>query len=479
MSVAFPNGQQPEIPSIIASFADGHPTTDQPNNGSFAGGAAFSFEQHNPTQLFGHKVDTQNQMQTQSSNHLMVEGNQTGFTSDYDMDIGNDDSNAHRDEDFDIDLDIGDGKYDDGDIDLELAATPMGIVEDDLQMEGVPAATEDDVMFDDTNTDVHNEDMVLGDGPSAQQQQQQQQQQAAIQQAAPSIFSVQETPAQPSLFDELVKEAEERRRSDAFVFQPPQPVQPEPSIPEPVVEELPQQEEPAKEPTPPAQSEAKSPTPRAQSPQTQQQGEKATTPPVVEVTSPKREQTPPSSEAVRISQAETVPVENTPEVRQGEWGNFNAVEYGQPAAPAPVAAEPAYYAAQEIPTSPFQPSEHGDTPQPSAHEYAPEPTHEETSQPTVQEHTESDYQPHDPSEHPIVIVYRDTEFSLFPPTNTGYKLPETFFLPNRSDLEVPLSKLVGNLRDVLGEEFSNNDELIINFTSLGLEFEEVCLSSVT
>ncbi|KAK6353053.1 hypothetical protein TWF696_005044 [Orbilia brochopaga] len=212
---------------------------------------------------------------------------------------------------------------------------------------------------------------------------------------------------------------------------------------------------------------------------------------------PLKHQTPPSSlDAVRISQADTVALENpTPEVNQREWFLTENAEGHAPAAASPT--PPPYQGNQEIPTSPLQ-DVSGDSPQPSVH-----PEHDAQSprssppsdQPTPQaaspqQHEEhEEHSPHHEGaetgeehhgatdedallNHPVVVVYRGAEFSLFPVFSESAKVPETCFLPDRTLIGSPLSKLVASLRDVLGEEFTATEEIILNFTSLGVEFEE-------
>ncbi|KAF3929618.1 hypothetical protein ABW19_dt0210444 [Dactylella cylindrospora] len=515
MSLAFPNGQQQQVPSIIASFADGHPSTNQDpmatNADSFSGGAAFSFDHHNQTPLFGVKTDTQNQMQTQSANHLMVDKNQIAFIDDYAMDTAKD-TYAPRDEDFDIDLDVVDERNADGDIDLELA-TPLDMIEDDLQMGGVGAAEPvDDEMFDDPTAEIHNEEMLDDDltlqsteqpGAPIQQQPQpglQQPERLALQ---PSLFSVdnglghytQGSPIQlnplPELvkrvespFEELAKRVEERRKSlteQGFIF-PPEPVQPEPSISQPQIEEaqpnqagpLAEAAEPAeltehvaKASTPPQVPSPQVPSPEVPSP-TPDQTEKPLSPKM----EPVKQQTPPgSNEAVRISQADTVTLENpTPEVNQREWNTFTPTDFGGRAAPLEIPPEPTYH--PEIPTSPFQPSEHESHSPASVFQPGDQSLHEPDVQ-HIEEAGKDDHRNQDAlRNHPVIILYRDLEFSLFPVSSEGPKLADTSFLPDRSVVDLPLSKLVASLRDVLGDQFSTSEEIVLTIGSLGFEFEE-------
>ncbi|EPS40556.1 hypothetical protein H072_5585 [Dactylellina haptotyla CBS 200.50] len=544
MSVAFPN------PNPVGQNAAD----------SFSASAAFSFDQHNPTPLFG-QMNTDPQTQMQNQMHItpslsvpMVTVSHGEFSSDHDM------ANAPRDEDFDVDLDI-DQYDDDGDMNLDDLATPMATAEDDFMAEATNVPTpnplfgqtmeqaNDEEMVDDALGQVVNEVMLDADQPelasafnfqalqSVQQGQQQQQQQQQQRQLQPQIHdqpaeqpqsqpTAASQPAEPTtnasdnaaplvspVSPTPFQEYPEAEGQSAAVEQPVDTVQPEdasahgPAQAETATSQLQQAtEEPhttasptveVVEPSQPSQPPTDTVTPPPKSPT---HLESSGTPQNKNLEVLKHQTPPSSADALRISQADTVPLENpTPEVGQREWylaGMTQPEDQGAPASP----PAPKYTTNHEIPTSPLQepsgeesagPSFHSEleihSPQPSQHsnheshiEQASQPSHageeqayDESAQQSVEEDSHTESSTEDPLlNHPVVIVYRDLEFSLFPVVGEHTKLPETSFLPDRSHIGSPLSKLVASLRDVLGEEFHASEEIVLNFTALGVEFEE-------
>ena len=88
-------------------------------------------------------------------------------------------------------------------------------------------------------------------------------------------------------------------------------------------------------------------------------------------------------------------------------------------------------------------------------------------EPTLQGHTYV---------HPVVIVYQETEISLFPPVDQDEEHSTTYLLQDEQVAGEPIKKLVGACRSVLGESITDHDELMINIDGLGLHFSEVSLS---
>ncbi|KAK6524886.1 hypothetical protein TWF281_011786 [Arthrobotrys megalospora] len=554
MSVAYPNQN-----------------TVGPSSDSFSASAAFSFDQHNQTQVFGAmNTDPQSQMQTQMPGQVpnqslsvpMIQVSQAGFTSDYDM------GTAPRDEDIDIDLDL-DTYDEDEDMGLDDLATPMATALDDPMDEAanIPAssllfgqpgpsgafgryhnpgqASDDDEMVDDALNQVVNEVMTDAEQPevpvpfdfqslvqaqhaqdlrrqqllqnpiqqSIQQQPSKQPLQQIVEQSAEqsqsqtSLPSSQLAPAESSIIpnieapasspvkttptQELPAAVEEQTSNtsstpfgvEAFQSQPP-PSDVQNAEGQPLTEQTletdkaPVAEEPSGPATPPPH-----PSPH---------NDALKTPQPANHNSPQH-QTPQSSvDPLRISQAETVALENpTPDVNQRDWYTLD----GQVASGSPKI--PTYPAHQEIPTSPLHGHAGSGSSRPSfpsepeaQSPHTPHSEHEtereapsQSSQQLEEQSSHEQASAHDESQndsthddplltHPVVVVYRDLEFSLFPISGEKSNLPETSFLPDRSHVGASLNKLVTALRDVLGEEFTASEELVLNFTALGVEFEE-------
>ncbi|KAK4458763.1 hypothetical protein QBC42DRAFT_18950 [Cladorrhinum samala] len=69
----------------------------------------------------------------------------------------------------------------------------------------------------------------------------------------------------------------------------------------------------------------------------------------------------------------------------------------------------------------------------------------------------------------VEVLYNDGSYSLF---GTSDDDPESFFLSGTKHLDKSLAGLLSSLREVLSDEISPTDELVIGFESLGLEFGE-------
>ncbi|KAK3168296.1 hypothetical protein OEA41_004743 [Lepraria neglecta] len=89
-------------------------------------------------------------------------------------------------------------------------------------------------------------------------------------------------------------------------------------------------------------------------------------------------------------------------------------------------------------------------------------------EPTLQGHTYV---------HPVVIVYQDTEISLFPPVDQDEEHSTTYLLQDEQVAGEPINKLLGACRSVLGESITDHDELMINIDGLGLHFSEFTIES--
>ncbi|KAI1330361.1 hypothetical protein F5Y16DRAFT_415156 [Xylariaceae sp. FL0255] len=70
----------------------------------------------------------------------------------------------------------------------------------------------------------------------------------------------------------------------------------------------------------------------------------------------------------------------------------------------------------------------------------------------------------------MYISYGDTDYSIF--AKSGDDDPNQYFLSDRSTLEVPLAQFLASLREIISEEISPLDELVMSVDGLGLEFSE-------
>ncbi|KAI8634952.1 hypothetical protein F5Y19DRAFT_131289 [Xylariaceae sp. FL1651] len=70
----------------------------------------------------------------------------------------------------------------------------------------------------------------------------------------------------------------------------------------------------------------------------------------------------------------------------------------------------------------------------------------------------------------VYISYGETDYSLFAKSEDDD--PNQYFLSDRSALETPLAQFLASLREVVSEEISPLDELVMHVDGLGLEFSE-------
>ena len=75
--------------------------------------------------------------------------------------------------------------------------------------------------------------------------------------------------------------------------------------------------------------------------------------------------------------------------------------------------------------------------------------------------------------HPIVVVYQGNEMSLFPPVDQDTEQSQTYFLDNEAYAAQSLGDLFGHCRSVLGDSISDEEELEIKISDLGLTITEV------
>ncbi|KAI1808748.1 hypothetical protein F4811DRAFT_183066 [Daldinia bambusicola] len=72
--------------------------------------------------------------------------------------------------------------------------------------------------------------------------------------------------------------------------------------------------------------------------------------------------------------------------------------------------------------------------------------------------------------HEMYISYGNTDYRLFAKSEADD--PNQYFLSDMAALELPLGQLLSSLRDVISEEVSPLDELVMHVDGLGLEFSE-------
>lgn len=73
--------------------------------------------------------------------------------------------------------------------------------------------------------------------------------------------------------------------------------------------------------------------------------------------------------------------------------------------------------------------------------------------------------------HPVKVLYQDNEISLFPPLEGDSA--ETFFLHDEDVAYDSVGKLFGSLREVLMDNVAENEVLVIDIDSLGIQITEV------
>lgn len=75
--------------------------------------------------------------------------------------------------------------------------------------------------------------------------------------------------------------------------------------------------------------------------------------------------------------------------------------------------------------------------------------------------------------HPIVVVYQGNEMLLFPPIDQDTEQSQTYFLGDEAYAAQSLEDLFGHCRSVLGDSISDEEELEIKISDLGLTITEV------
>lgn len=95
-------------------------------------------------------------------------------------------------------------------------------------------------------------------------------------------------------------------------------------------------------------------------------------------------------------------------------------------------------------------------------------SHETTGQDTHEE---------DESLHPVKVLYQEAEISLFPPMEGDSA--ETFFLHDEDIAYDNVGKLFNSLREVLLDNVAENEVLVIDIDSLGIQITEVSPYSIS
>lgn len=75
--------------------------------------------------------------------------------------------------------------------------------------------------------------------------------------------------------------------------------------------------------------------------------------------------------------------------------------------------------------------------------------------------------------HPVKVLYQDSEISLFPPREGDSS--ETFFLEDEGLAYENLDHLLAACRQILGEHVSEDEVLVLDIESLGLQLSEVSI----
>ena len=75
--------------------------------------------------------------------------------------------------------------------------------------------------------------------------------------------------------------------------------------------------------------------------------------------------------------------------------------------------------------------------------------------------------------HPIVVLYQNSEISLFPPVDQAEEHTSTYFLQDEQLANESFTKLLEACRSVLGESISAQEELILDIGALDLHISEV------
>lgn len=76
----------------------------------------------------------------------------------------------------------------------------------------------------------------------------------------------------------------------------------------------------------------------------------------------------------------------------------------------------------------------------------------------------------------IVVQYGDSDYQLFAKSTEDD--PNRYFLSDRTTLDLPLAEFLSSIREVIAQELSPLDELVMSIDGLGVEFAEVRLPSL-
>lgn len=106
--------------------------------------------------------------------------------------------------------------------------------------------------------------------------------------------------------------------------------------------------------------------------------------------------------------------------------------------------------------------------QPAAHDAKAEHVEDESHH---LHHAADQDRQHDESLHPVKVIYQDNEISLFPPLEGDSA--ETFFLHDEDVAYDTVGKMFGSLREVLLDNVAENEILVIDIDSLGIQLTEV------
>ncbi|KIN06039.1 hypothetical protein OIDMADRAFT_141678 [Oidiodendron maius Zn] len=75
----------------------------------------------------------------------------------------------------------------------------------------------------------------------------------------------------------------------------------------------------------------------------------------------------------------------------------------------------------------------------------------------------------------ILVLYQETEYALF--STSELDDPDSFFLSDTSILNNPISDFLKAIRNVIHDDLANEDELCLSIGDMGIEVEEVSLST--
>jgi hypothetical protein len=97
--------------------------------------------------------------------------------------------------------------------------------------------------------------------------------------------------------------------------------------------------------------------------------------------------------------------------------------------------------------------------------------HESTTKSSTDGGVEDEATPGSGSHHRVLVNYGDTEYRLFARSEDDD--PNQYFLSDVRAVNCSLGEFISHLRDVISEELSALDELVLHIDGLGLEFGEV------